>query len=68
MTEVDLQSAERRLADVEAALARLEEDSYGRCAACRGQIADSSLAANPLTTLCDHCLDARSSGDNAKDG
>ncbi|MGO9196370.1 MAG: TraR/DksA family transcriptional regulator [Acidimicrobiales bacterium] len=53
-----LAAAERRLDDVEAALERLEQGSYGRCGSCGSPIADRTLDADPLATTCDSCQSA----------
>ena len=42
---------------LKAALQRLEEDSYGSCAACGQEIAAARLDAIPETTLCVNCAD-----------
>ncbi len=47
-----LEQVEAELADVERALARLEEGSYGRCDACRQPIDDERLAAMPAARFC----------------
>jgi len=44
-----------QLADVEAALAKLDEGTYGTCEACGNPIADARLEAMPHTRFCiDH--------------
>jgi RNA polymerase-binding transcription factor DksA len=43
----DLDRYEGELAAVEGALLRLEEGSYGTCAACGAAISDEELAAEP---------------------
>lgn len=44
-----------QLADVEAALAKLDDGSYGTCEACGNPIADARLEAMPHTRFCiDH--------------
>jgi RNA polymerase-binding transcription factor DksA len=40
------------LAEVEAALRRLDDGSYGICDACGSRLSTESLAADPLTTRC----------------
>jgi DnaK suppressor protein len=40
------------LADVQRALAKLEEGSYGTCDACGGPIGDARLEALPWAVLC----------------
>jgi RNA polymerase-binding transcription factor DksA len=46
---------ERLLGDVEAALGRLDDGTYGRCAECGAAIDDERLAASPVTTRCASC-------------
>lgn len=43
---------EARLSDVDAALERIEEGSYGRCAACGKEIEPERLEARPATRYC----------------
>lgn len=43
---------QRRLAQIEAALARVDDGSYDRCAACDGPIGNDRLAALPFVTVC----------------
>ena len=50
-----LESARRRLADVEAALARRAAGSYGVCETCGRPIAPERLAARPSTRTCISC-------------
>ena len=40
---------------LERALAKLEEDSYGRCDRCRGEIAPGRLEVAPESVLCIDC-------------
>lgn len=47
--------ARQALADIELALARMSEGSYGRCRACDAGIAPAVLTAIPATTLCRAC-------------
>ena len=43
------------LDQVDAAVARVDAGTYGRCATCATAIADADLAADPLLTTCaDH--------------
>lgn len=48
-------SAERRLTAIDDALARLDDDSYGYCTSCGGEIGEERLAAVPGTTTCVAC-------------
>jgi RNA polymerase-binding protein DksA len=50
-----LDAARQRLADVEAALARLEAGTYGRCETCGRPIAAERLAARPSARTCIDC-------------
>lgn len=44
-----------RLGDIENALARLEEGTYGTCASCASQIPPRRLEVHPFATLCVSC-------------
>jgi sigma-B regulation protein RsbU (phosphoserine phosphatase) len=44
------------LEEVDSALARIEQGSYGRCSHCQGTIEADRLAADPLTKVCLVCL------------
>ena len=50
-----LDRARRRLADVEAALARREAGGYGTCESCGRPIAPERLAARPAARTCIAC-------------
>ncbi len=50
-----LEQARTRLADVEAALVRREDGSYGGCEACGRPIAPERLAARPAARTCIDC-------------
>jgi RNA polymerase-binding transcription factor DksA len=50
-----LEQARRRLADVEAALARRAAGEYGICQTCGRPIAPERLAARPAARTCIHC-------------
>ncbi|MGH7612334.1 MAG: TraR/DksA family transcriptional regulator [Candidatus Dormibacteria bacterium] len=45
----------RLLAQVEAALTKIEDHTYGRCDACEQAIPEDDLAHNPSTSLCRSC-------------
>lgn len=47
-----------KLADVDRALAKLEEGSYGRCDRCGSAIGSERLEARPWSVLCLPCSDA----------
>lgn len=52
-------STEReRLADVEAALARMDEGTYGTCEVCGRPIPEARLEARPLSARCVDCATA----------
>lgn len=48
-----LEQVEAELADVEQALRRLDEGSYGTCEVCGGPITDARLEAHPAARVCD---------------
>jgi len=48
-------ASERRLHEVDAALARIGAGTYGRCGACGGSIAEARLEALPWASLCIEC-------------
>lgn len=43
------------LAEIDAALARIEAGTYGTCESCGGQISEERLEAMPYATLCIEC-------------
>ena len=48
---------QRRVADIDAALARIEGGSFGRCQKCGGAITQERLLSTPTATLCNDCLE-----------
>jgi DnaK suppressor protein len=46
------EDAGRQLTQIDAALQRLEDGTYGTCQACGGEIGEERLEAIPFTTLC----------------
>lgn len=54
-----LASAHERLTDIDAALGRLEEGTYGRCETCAGPIATERLLARPTARTCIGCASRR---------
>ncbi len=61
LDEPDLEQIDgisRDLAQVEEALVRLDEDTYGRCDVCRAEIGDEVLADHPTRSLCEAHLPA----------
>ncbi|MGJ0119765.1 TraR/DksA family transcriptional regulator [Williamsia sp. MIQD14] len=49
----------QRVAEVDAALTRLANGTYGRCLDCRGDIAEVRLEALPATGVCITCASRR---------
>lgn len=49
------ENAEHVLADIDAALKRIEDGTYGTCTNCGKQIAAERLEARPYATLCIDC-------------
>jgi RNA polymerase-binding transcription factor DksA len=47
-----LEQVEAELADVERALRRLDDGTYGTCEACAGHIGDERLEAHPAARFC----------------
>jgi len=45
----------RVLGEVEAALGKVRDGTYGQCDACQGKIPAHELAHEPATTLCGSC-------------
>ncbi len=54
-----LSQARRHLSQIDAAMLRLAEGSYGRCESCGQRIGPARLAARPVTTLCINCASQR---------
>ena len=52
-TAVD--AVDRLLDEVERALARLDDGTYGRCEACGEPISDDRLAEHPIVSTCARC-------------
>src|SRR5487761_1653456 len=64
LTEADrnaasVQTAVAQRAEVIAALARMDDGSYGRCVACAGPVPEARLAARPATARCVPCQTKR---------
>lgn len=60
ITQVDAaKKLDAKLRDVERALAKLEEGTYGVCDSCGGPIGAERLEAIPWATLCVGCASAR---------
>ena len=54
------EAAQRELEEIDAALARIEEGSYGRCLACGGPMGLQRLRAIPEARYCVSCSGRRS--------
>jgi DnaK suppressor protein len=54
-----ISQAREHLAQIDAAMLRLAEDSYGRCENCGRPIGAERLAARPTTTTCINCASRR---------
>lgn len=52
-----LSQSERHLADIDAALLRMEVGSYGLCTSCGNEIALGRLQVRPQSPLCIHCAE-----------
>ncbi len=61
--EDTIDAAERLLDEVEQALTRLDEGSYGRCGSCGGPIEPARLADEPLARRCAACAAMPSSNE-----
>jgi len=53
-----IEQAERRIAEIEAARARVDAGTYGRCEVCGEPIADERLEARPVARTCVACASA----------
>ncbi len=49
---------DRRLQEINKALGRIEQDQYGTCASCGGEIPPDRLRANPAALYCIRCQEA----------
>ncbi len=56
------ENSEHVLAEIDAALKRIEESTYGICTNCSTQIAEERLEALPWATLCIDCARDRGRG------
>lgn len=57
--------AEHELAEVKAAIDRIEKDHFGRCERCAGAIGGQRLTASPTARLCAGCVAASAAGSAA---
>lgn len=53
------ENAEHMLGEIDAALRRIEDGTYGKCTACGKEIAPERLEARPWATLCIDCQRTR---------
>jgi len=56
--------AESELSQINAALARIEDGSFGECTVCGEDIQTGRLQANPAVTLCIGCAEKKESSQN----
>jgi DnaK suppressor protein len=54
-SDLSIDEVDRLLDEVEGALSRLDDGTYGTCAACGGPIDDTFLAAMPTARTCEAC-------------
>jgi DnaK suppressor protein len=54
-SEASIDAVDHVLDEVEQALSRLDDGTYGRCAVCAEAIDDARLAAAPTATTCAAC-------------
>lgn len=54
-----IERSSRRLTEIDAAVARLDDGTYGRCLRCGGEISEVRLEAIPATELCITCAGRR---------
>jgi RNA polymerase-binding transcription factor DksA len=62
-----LDQIEGRLGDIEAAMQRLDQDTYGTCQSCGRAISDDELAVDPTARWCGNCQPASAGGDQSAD-
>ena len=55
-----VETLKQTLGDVDAALGRIDEGSYGVCSACGKAISAARLEARPTSTMCVECKSAQS--------
>ncbi|MDT5263328.1 MAG: phosphoserine phosphatase RsbU/P [Acidobacteriota bacterium] len=55
----DATQLHRLLGEVDAALARIEEETFGLCSVCLDPVESERLIADPLVTVCLGCLTAK---------
>ncbi|GAA2061955.1 TraR/DksA C4-type zinc finger protein [Williamsia deligens] len=54
-----IERSSERIGEVDAALARLDDGTYGRCLSCGGEISEVRLEALPATAVCITCAGRR---------
>ncbi len=54
---IKLNSLEERLADINKALSKIEDGSYGICENCNKKIEEDRLEANPAALTCKECME-----------
>ena len=54
-----LNRARREVIALQHALVRIEEDEYGLCGSCDGEIAEARLQHNPAAVLCIRCAEKK---------
>jgi DnaK suppressor protein len=54
-SDLSIDEVDRLLDEVEGALSRLDDGTYGTCSACGGPIDDAFLAGSPTTRTCEAC-------------
>jgi DnaK suppressor protein len=55
-SEASIDAVDGLLDEVEEALSRLDDGTYGRCRSCGGPIDDARLAESPVEQTCSTCL------------
>lgn len=63
MSQATGERRRRMLREIDRALARIEDGSYGECLECGEPIAAARLEANPTVRYCIDCAEALESGD-----
>lgn len=54
-----LNSLEKRLADINEALEKIEKGNYGICVVCQKKIEEDRLDVNPAAKTCKECIDKK---------
>jgi RNA polymerase-binding transcription factor DksA len=61
-----IQMKTETLNQIDTALRRLQEDTYGDCDECHGEITEARLLALPFATRCKHCEERRETIDQCE--